>query len=196
MSKNNYTPFKMKGFSGFGEGTKGTPAKLRPSYKHTERYDKDTDEWVDEKVMISDAEKANIDKQMKEGTYEGDAWMTSATGMSKASEGLKGYKEEGGYKAESSKSGPISGKEGAKSAGAHKKDIVEGLKESATDADVISEEKIQAQKFPGDVKRSQRAINIESRKMNLPVGEETQQRGKEATAVIEKKKKDKEEKTT
>ena len=184
--------FKMKGFSGFGKGTKRNPIKLRPSYKHTEEFNTDTGEWESKKIMISDRERKQIEKAQKEGNYEGEALWTSTTGMTKAKEGIEGHKKEGGYPAEASNIAPISGEKGAKSAKEHKEDIEEGITESATDTEVIAEEKKQAQLFPHDVKRAQRAINVEAAKMNLPVGSETKKRGAEATTVIEKKKKESE----
>ena len=207
----NYTPFKMKGFSGFGEGTKGTPAKFVPSYKHTEHFDEDTGEWVDKKTMISDKEADKIEKQLATNTQDEGVFDVSRTGMALATHGIKGFKKAGGSKTSGTGytgHGPggyskpttdtTTGKikhHTAITSDEAKKQIVKGVTQSATDTDVISEEKIQAQLFPEDVKASQRAINIEKQSMNLPVGDEMKQRGEEATAVIEEKEEEK-KKTT
>ena len=123
--------------------------------------------------MISKAEKAALDKKMADPDYTGNVLSTHSTGASKAAADLEELKKTSKY-------------EKAKKKGL-RADIINALDESAKDQDVIEQEKIQAQKFPGDVKDAVRTIQHEAPKKNLVIGKETRERSKEANRELKVK---------
>ena len=170
----NYTPFKMKGFSGFGEGTKGTPAKLRPDYKTEVVSYGGEDEYEEKTTMISKAEKAALDKQLANPDYRGNVLSTHSTGVSEAASKVEALKTTAPHQKGKKKS--------------LRKGVVTALEGSAADPGIIAEEKIQAQKFPEDVKQAVKTVSQEAPKKNLAIGEQTKERAKEASEKLEEEK--------